>query len=270
MEPNAAPRRWDELSRRLFGAGGLGPPAILGALAAGVAAALTGVLAHDRPIAVVVAIAVIGTVVGAGAFGIVFAFGRSGESRRALEAFIWSAELEYARLSELSGTTVSPDPRSLRRFARNVPERPDNRWIRVEILVADGQLDEARSMADRMPTDTPLERFEQAADLAWLDWVEGRDEDDSAVRATAAEVAIAADETTRSRVDVGLAVHDARRLIAAGSDDPGAPLRAARDRLGHRADGAILTFIRRISLNALPLSAILVLFVLGLDALVPG
>jgi hypothetical protein len=267
--PVITPRRWDELSRRVFGTGVWTSLPVLAAVTAFVAVALvTGVATHGWPFLAVVPVAAAGAVIGAVLLGAAIAFGRSAPSRRALEAFVWLSETEYERISKLAGRRVRPSLADLRRFAAQVPERPDNRWIRVELLVADGDLVSARAMALLMPEATPFERLERAAHLVWLDWIEGRD-DDSALGRAAAELD-AGSAFDQARAEVILAIAESRRRIAAKAEDPLAPLREARDRLGRVADGAIWQFIRRTARNALPTTATLVTVVLLLDRIGRG
>ena len=44
------------------------------------------------------------------------------------------------------------------------------RPLRVELLAANGRLDEARDRLALLPTDTPWQRFERAALAEWVAW----------------------------------------------------------------------------------------------------
>ena len=268
-EPPSAPatsaaRRWDALARAVFRTGDWAtPPVIAGALALIGTAWLVALVTHGGSIWVAWLGFVVGSVVGAVLSGLGTVFARSGNSRRALEAFAWLAEGDYVRLSALAGRTVTPTMGSVRRFVREIPEQPDNRWIRVEALVADGERVKARELAERMPETTAFERLEREADLAWLDWIDGRD-DDTRLRAAAASVD-PADAVLRARAAVVLACHAARVRLATGSRDPLEPLRDARTVLGARADRAILRVSARLARGILPVSALLEGVVLLLD-----
>lgn len=268
-EPAPTPRAFGALAREVFGTGDwTNPPVVAGAVALLGTAWVTALLVHGASVWVAWLAFAVGSVVGAGLAGLAIAFARSAPARRALEAYAWLSEGEYDRLSALAGRTVTPTMGSLRRFVRDVPERPDNRWIRVEVLAADGKLTEAREMAERMPEATPFERLERAADLAWLDWIEGRD-DDTRLRAAAADID-PTDEQLRARAGVVLAIHAARVRIAHASADPLEPLRDARAALGARANRTLVRVSARLARGILPVSALLEGVVLLLDRVGAG
>ncbi len=269
-EPSVASARgFGALAREVFGTGDwTNPPVVAGAVTLLATAWVTALLVHGAPVWVAWLGFAGGSVVGAGLAGLAIAFARSAPARRALEAYAWLSEGEYDRLSALGGRTVTPTMGSLRRFVREVPDRPDNRWIRVEVLAADGKLTEAREMAERMPQATAFEQLEREADLAWLDWIEGRD-DDTRLRAAASAID-PADDVLRARARVVLAIHDARVRIAHASPDPLEPLRDARAALGARANRTLLRVSARLARGILPVSALLEGVVLLLDRVGAG
>jgi hypothetical protein len=161
-------------------------------------------------------------------------------ARRAFEAFSWLGEWEMGQVRGLTGSGVPATERGAREWLLAHPERPEERWLRVGILVLAGRPDEARTVAERMPASTPAERLDRAAAWDLADWYGGGDgalED----LETAARDLDPADEEARLRAEVTVAVARVRRLVATETDplEAGAPLRAVRERLGSRADGQL-------------------------------
>ena len=148
--------------------------------------------------------------------------------RRALEAFgfLGEWELERARAVD-AGAMATPDEAS--RWLATHPERPDDRWLRWEILLLVDQPAEARAVAERMPVSTPYERFERAYALDRVAWRQGAPSD-LATLASLAEASGPPDSEDRRHAEVALAVALAKDRVAA-NDDPLPPLLAAREHL---------------------------------------
>jgi hypothetical protein len=203
----------------------------------------TVALIRDRPFvegAAIVTLAIgLATVLGSAAWVVV----RRPRDRRSWEAFTWLGEWELDRYVAMVGGTPLPTAQDFRRWLRVNPDRPETRWIRYELLLMDGHIDEAGAIAAAMPADTPYERAERAAALAAVDWRRGGDGDPSAVRSAALDV-LPADGDERLRVEVMVAIGSVREAIARAAADPGRPLRDVRDRLGTRADRVIWSALR--------------------------
>jgi hypothetical protein len=266
-------RRFGAASRAILGPGILGVTAH--ELASGLILLLVGVgtaaLLPGRP-------AVESGLVIAG--GIVVAWGlccaswilvRRPRDRRAWEAFTWLGEWELDRFRALAGGPALPTPNDFRRLLTSSPDRPDLAWIRAEMLVMDRRFDEARAAAGMIPDDTPYGHVEREAALTSIDWHSGGPGDTAALR-SAVDAVIPATGDERLRAEVVFASAEVRRLLAAGDPDPTRPMRAARDLLGHRADGILWRVMRRrLWPKVLRAAFLIVLVVVGLDRLVtPG
>jgi hypothetical protein len=193
-------------------------------------------------------------------------------ARRAFEAFSWLGEHELARARAQTGDAVPTDARAARRWLLAHSEQPDQPWLRVEILVLAGQIDEARAVADRMPAATPEERFARAAAVDFADWFGGGDGDLEAMAAGALDL-VPADGDERLRAEVTIAVARVRRRMAAGDDpvDAGLPLQEVRHRIGARADGQLGRALRgRLVRSLLLVGAGLAGFALVLEYLLPA
>jgi len=192
-------------------------------------------------------------------------------AREAFEAFSWLGEWEIAQVRALTHEGVPTDGFAARRWLRRFPERPELRWVRVEVLTMLKRHDEARAVAERMSATTPMERFERAAALDFADWFGGGDGDLPGIEAATAEI-LPPDGDERLRAEVAIAMAKVRRNMAAGQDPirAGAPLRDVRKRLGHRADGQVGRAMRgRIIRPLLIVGALLALLSLLLPDLAP-
>jgi hypothetical protein len=260
-----SPRRWDVVSQLTFGTHRLLTPPVVGSVAAVLLGAqVTATVAHGRPPLEVVVLGTVGTILSAAGYALGFALVRTPRSRRALEPFIWLAEQEFGRLRRLADGPVDFSPRAIRRYVRNTPERPEDRWIRVDALVSTGDLAAARSVADRMPERTSFERFERAGAGALLDWLGGGTVDLDGLSARVASVEPAGSDE-RLEAEIMLATHHVRVRAGDGAADPTEPLRAVGSRLGHRVWWARRRLVGRLFRQGLPLAASLVLIVLVLD-----
>jgi len=150
--------------------------------------------------------------------------------RDAWEGFTLVANPETKRWIE---TTRAPIPRTrtaMQRWLQSTPDRPETRWVRAQLLVAVGDLAEARAVALAMPVSSDWDRFEQRSLLEYVEWVEGGEADLDGLRELAETVGEPGSmERLRARGEVALAV--ARELAISGGDWM-APLRAVRDEAG--------------------------------------
>ena len=214
-----------------------------------------------------VILVVVGAVLGAEAY--IRAMPRP--AREAFEAFSWLGEWELAQVRALTHEGVPTNEFAARRWLRLFPERPELRWIRVEMLTFVKRFDDARAVAERMPESTPSERFDRIVALDFADWFGGGEGNLPGIEAAAAEL-LPVDGDERLRADVVIAIAQVRRRMAAGEHpiSAGTPLREVRRRLGRRADGQVGRALRvRIIRPLLVLGALLALLSLLLPDLAP-
>jgi hypothetical protein len=165
--------------------------------------------------------------------------------RSAWQGFAVVGNPGMKRWLALVGTPVPNTLPKIRRWLERDPERPEIRWARAEGLLLVGDLAESRAVVERMPIDTPSDRFEQKALFAYLDWIEGGDPDVGALRDEAETVGEPASaERMAARGQAVLAV--ARDLAASGGDWM-VPLIALRDEAGPGADRLLREDLRRVA-----------------------
>jgi hypothetical protein len=117
-----------------------------------------------------------------------------------------------------------------------------------------------------MPQDGAYERVERAAGLAYVDWLSGGPGDDGSLRA-AVEAIRPLDADERLRAEVVAAIQEVRLRADRCEPDPALPLRAARERLGSRADHTPQLYARRVLRTFTPLATVLVGGAVALDHL---
>jgi hypothetical protein len=272
-DPATAGRKIGDVKRAILAPGVVGPFGLpeVGLLVALVATWLAGALLLPAGIPEPLRL---GSLVLLGAVAGAEAWIRSmpAPARRAFEAFSWLGEWEIANVRALTGGGVPTTPLAARQWLLAHPERPEDRWLRVEILVLAGQLDEARAVAGRMPATTPAERVDRAVSLDLADWFAGGPGDVAAMQAAAAGLEPDDDEG-RLRAEVAVAVAQVRRRMAEGVDlvEAGAPLREVRERLGRRADGQLGRAMRgRLQRTLLLVGGVFAGITLVLGSLLPA
>jgi hypothetical protein len=226
-EPHPRSRALREAFRR---AESIGPlrPAVIG-LAAGLIAAYVadGLLAP-----------ILGTplrqVVAAGVFGAVMAslwlLIQPAAVRRASDVMTWLNGWETERWQDELGRRLTALPRATPEIVDSLPDTMGLRPLHVELLAANGRLDEARERLELLPTDTPWQRFERAALHEWVAWWADEAGDRDSMRAAAAEID---DPERQLAARAMVAAAEARRAATSGGDAVG-PLSAVRDDLGDR------------------------------------
>jgi hypothetical protein len=143
------------------------------------------------------------------------------------------------------GTPVPNSLPKIRQWLERTPERPDIRWALAEGLLLIGDLAESRAVMERMPIDTPSDRFEQRSLFAYLDWIEGGNPDFDALRDEAKTIGEpGSEERMAARGRAVLAV--ARDLAASGGDWM-APLIALGGEAGPAAAGLLREDLRRVA-----------------------
>jgi hypothetical protein len=229
-QPPVRPDRGRALREAFRRAESIGPirPSVVG-LAGGLVAAYVA----DAMLASVVG-PPLRQIVGAVAFVAVMAplwlFVQPAGVRRAIDVMTWLNGWETERWQAELGRRLTSLPRAAPAMVDAIPDTMGLRPLRIELLTANGRLDEARARLDMLPTDTPWQRFERAALAEWIAWWADQPGDRSAMRAALPEIE---DEERRLAARVMLAAAEARRAATGGGDAIG-PLSALRDDLGDR------------------------------------
>ena len=91
--------------------------------------------------------------------------------RRAYDVMTWLNGWESERWQDELGRRLTALPRATPAMVDSLPDTLGLRPLRVELLAANGRLDEARERLALLPTDTPWQRFERAALAEWVDVV---------------------------------------------------------------------------------------------------
>jgi hypothetical protein len=181
-------------------------------------------------------------------------------ARRAFEAFSWFGEWELAQARQLTGERVPSSRRGALSWLARRPDRPDERPLRIEMLLYVGRDDEARGLLDQLEAATPWDRFNLAALHDLVDWHAGGEGDLAAMESAAAAIQpIDGDE--RLRAEVAIATAKVRRRMAEGRPTPEEvvePLLQVRERLGRRADGQVGRAFRRRLFPVLLLGSIII------------
>lgn len=150
--------------------------------------------------------------------------------RRASDVMTWLNGWETERWQDELGRRLTALPRATPEIVDSLPDTMGLRPLRVELLAANGRLDEARERLELLPTDTPWQRFERAALEEWIAWWADEPGDREAMRAAAEEID---DGERRLAARTMVAAAEARRAATVGGDAVG-PLSAVRDDLGER------------------------------------
>ena len=150
--------------------------------------------------------------------------------RRAYDVMTWLNGWESERWQDELGRRLTALPRATPAMVDTLPDTMGLRPLRVELLAANGRLDEARERLALLPTDTPWQRFERAALAEWVAWWSDEPADLSEMHRAVDGIE---DEERRLAARVTVAAAEARRAATAGGDAVG-PLSALRDELGDR------------------------------------
>jgi hypothetical protein len=156
--------------------------------------------------------------------------------RSAWEGFTLISNPETKRWQETVRAPIPRTHQAMRHWLKS-PDRPETRWVRAQLLIAVGDLDEARAVALAMPINSDWDRFEQQALLELITWVSGGESDLDALGRQAETVGDPdSSERTMARREVALA--RARDLAVSGGDWM-APLKAVRDEAGPKLAGRV-------------------------------
>jgi hypothetical protein len=150
--------------------------------------------------------------------------------RRAVDVMTWLNGWETERSQAELGRRLTGLPRATPAMVDALPDTMGLRPLRVELLAAEGRLDEARERLDQLPRDTPWQRFEHAALADWVAWWADEPGDREPMRAALPAIE---DDERRLAAMAMIAAAEARRAATSGGDAVG-PLAAVRDQLGDR------------------------------------
>lgn len=150
--------------------------------------------------------------------------------RKAHDVMTWLNGWETERWQTELGRRLTALPRAEPAIVDALPDTMGLRPLRVELLTANGRLDEARERLALLPADTPWQQFERAALTEWVAW--WADEPSHVEAMRAAEPAIE-DPERRLAARVMTAAAEARRA-AISNGDAMRPLAELRDELGDR------------------------------------
>ena len=168
-------------------------------------------------------------------------------TRLAFEAFSWLGDTEIERARALTGSEAPATQKAAEEWLRRVPESPLTDWARAEVLILAGRPEEARAIVDRMPADTPAERFELASTRELVEWANGGSTDTSGMEAALEALGPEGSEA-RLRGEVTIASARVRHAMSAGQPAEGdvlEPLIDVRERLGALADGQVGRAMRK-------------------------
>ncbi|HEX4898731.1 MAG TPA: hypothetical protein VFV53_10275 [Candidatus Limnocylindrales bacterium] len=168
-------------------------------------------------------------------------------TRLAFEAFSWLGEDDIERARALTGSAVPVTPAAAEAWLRRVPESPLTDWVRAEVLLLARRPEEARAIVDRMPADTPAERFELASTRDLVEWANGGDGDTTGMEA-ALEALGPEGSDARLRGEVTIAAARVRHAMSYSQPAEGdvlEPLVEVRRRLWARADGQVGRAMRK-------------------------
>jgi hypothetical protein len=149
--------------------------------------------------------------------------------RHAHEVMTWLNGWETERWQHEVGRRLPGLPRSTPEILEALPDTMGLRPLRIELLAVRGDLDEAWDRLERLPTDTPWQRFERVALEEWISFMSNGPEHVDAMSSAAPEVTDERSLVARAMV----AAARARRAAVGGGDVIG-PLASLRPELGER------------------------------------
>lgn len=149
--------------------------------------------------------------------------------RQATEVMTWLNGWETERWQREVGRRLPGLPRSTPALLDVLPDTMGLRPLRVELLAVRGDLDEAWDRLERLPTDTPWQRFERAALQEWISFVSNGPAHVDEMAQVAPEV-----DDDRSIVARAMVAAAKARRAAVGGGDVIGPLAALRRELGDR------------------------------------
>ena len=150
--------------------------------------------------------------------------------RRAHDVMTWLNGWETERWQAELGRRLTAVPRATPAIVDSLPDTMGLRPLRVELLAANGRIDEARERLAMLTDDTPWQRFERAAMAEWIAWWTDEPQMIDHMRSIVGEIE---DEERTLAARVTLAAAEARRA-AISNGDAMRPLAGLRDDLGDR------------------------------------
>ncbi len=204
------------------------PPMVIGLAAGLVASLVSGAVLRGRletPWRLVVDLLVF-VVVAAATWLVV----QRRDAQAATEVMTWLNGWETERWERELGRRLPVLPRARPQLLEALPDTLGLRPLRVELLAVRLELDEARARWERLPADTPWQRFERAALAEWIAWWEDEPERIAEMEARAAEL----DDPERGLVARAMLGAARARRAATGGGDAIGPLADVRPHLGDR------------------------------------
>ena len=153
-----------------------------------------------------------------------------GDVRDAVEVMTWLNGWETERWEGELGRRLPGLPRMTPRLVESLPDTMGLRPLRIELLAARGETDEAWDRLGALPRDTPWQRFEHAALTEWVLWWTDGPSQIAEMRRIAGEVQ---DPERSLAAQAMVAAAEARRAAVSGGDAI-RPLAAVRGSLGVR------------------------------------
>lgn len=150
--------------------------------------------------------------------------------RDAHEVMTWLNGWETDRWQAELGRRLAALPRSTPQMLETLPDTMGLRPLRVELLAVRGEVDEAHERLERLPADTPWQRFERAALDEWLAFLGDAPQIIGPMEAAQRDIA---DPELRLVARAMTAAARARRAAVSGGDAV-APLAAMRSELADR------------------------------------
>jgi hypothetical protein len=172
--------------------------------------------------------------------------------RHAHEVLGWLIGRESDRWQPIIGRRGPFSPRAVRRLLATLPDTDAVRPLRVELLAAMGRHDEAQQQLERLPRDTPAERFEHALLAEYIAVHIGAPDRRAEIRAALDD--LTGEDLLEGRAN--LACADARRAFLEGGGDALAPLVAMRSAVGARANRYQFGYRRAILLAVASISLV--------------
>lgn len=150
------------------------------------------------------------------------------EVRHAIDVMTWLNGWEAERWQRELGRRLPALPRATPRILESLPDTMGLRPLRIELLAVRGDVDEAHARLERLPADTPWQRFERAALEEWIAFVTDGPELVAAMEAAVSDV----DDEELSLVAAAMIGAARARRAAVANRDVIGPLAAVRPRLG--------------------------------------
>jgi hypothetical protein len=180
---------------------------------------------------------------------------------QAVEVYLWLHRREVARLPRESRPVPKTQSEAVVWLEHERQEAISD-LLRIELLCWVGRFEEARQVAERLPTQTPIEKFNKRAHQDYVDWMAGLDPDPGALLMAARDSGLA--DGDRSEAAVVAALHETRARLVAHAAAWLDPLREARAQV---PDSEIVSYRRMVAFplyrRSLAVGIVLAVFVMA-------